>query len=51
MLDRTEEKKKRAKTRHRNLVAKDSPYKPKRIKSAKKYKRVSLLVDHGDLDE
>ena len=51
MLDRTEEKKKRAKTRYRNLVAKDSPYKPKRIKSAKKYKRVSLLVDHGDLDD
>lgn len=51
MLDRTEEKKKRAKTRHRNLVAKDSPYKPKRIKSVKKYKRVSLLVDPGDMDE
>tara|TARA_Y100000310_G_scaffold264805_1_gene275577 strand:- start:1147 stop:1302 length:156 start_codon:yes stop_codon:yes gene_type:complete len=51
VLDRTDEKKKRAKTRHRNLVAKDSPYKPKRIKSVKKYKRVSLLVDSVYLDD
>jgi len=50
VLDRMEEKKKRAKTRHRNLVAKDSPYKPKRIKSVKKYKRVSL-VDPVYLDD
>lgn len=51
MLEKSEEKKKRAKQRRRNLVVKDSPYKPKRISSVKKYKRVSLLVDREHLDD
>ena len=51
MLEKSEEKQKRAKQRRRNLVAKDSPYKSRRIKSVKKYKRVSLLVDSVYLDD
>jgi len=39
MDTRDDAKRRRAVTRHRNLVAKDSPYKPKQMKTKKSYVR------------